>query len=659
MSENSSTSVQYQNPSISFNQNPTLRQNYGTLFTNYTNPTRSQQNLEISPPLSGFDLRFYNINIDSSFFNLFEDQSLERYFATMNLSSTGNEFSRSSNSAQQRALIRMRSDEQYSLAAGYPSYQDSSQSGTRYMAHPSFSNGNEGLGYGQNIDQDQDYQDRFALDSFPYISQNGTRYMAHPSFSNSRNNNGGRGYDQNIRDQNYQDRFALDSFPGNNRTNNGSTSHRRLMRRMRSQSYDALDHGFSVRHNGIIVDDTGSQFRRVRSIDELESSNSNTPWVSSLPSSSAVQSNLPSLDKLKGMVALAAKNKGHYQFLKRVLDERRPDQIEMIFLEVKDHLHDLMADQFGNYVIQKLFEVCSEVQMTQLILSFINNQRRLLGLCFHPVATRAMQKMMERMKTSEQRCLFIPVLMQRIVILSKNENGYHVIVKCLESIPFDDAKHLIKEIVENFLEIAMDKNGCCVLNRALDCAQGELKERLLVKTIDHALFLSQNPFGNFVVQHVLEGPIHRAAVGVLEKLKGHFVALSMNKYGSNVVEKCLLFCGEENTAIIIEEFMHSSNFLNMCRDNFGNYVVQMALGVSKGGIQDALVSRMYSCYPDLYNDIHGKHVAMKLREPEQMQVFLHLWYSHDPLLHQEENGHGKRLISSISIQGHSLPNINV
>ena len=44
-----------------------------------------------------------------------------------------------------------------------------------------------------------------------------------------------------------------------------------------------------------------------------------------------------------------------------------------------------MEDQFGNHVIQKLFEVCSEAQMTQLILSLIHNQRRLLGLCFHPV----------------------------------------------------------------------------------------------------------------------------------------------------------------------------------------------------------------------------------------------------------------------------------
>jgi anthranilate/para-aminobenzoate synthase component II len=84
-------------------------------------------------------------------------------------------------------------------------------------------------------------------------------------------------------------------------------------------------------------------------------------------------------------VAVAARSQSLYRVLQGVLDERKPDLIEMIFLEVKDYVHDLMEDQFGNHVIQKLFEVCSEAQMTQLILSLIHNQRRLLGLCFHPV----------------------------------------------------------------------------------------------------------------------------------------------------------------------------------------------------------------------------------------------------------------------------------
>ncbi|KAJ6777256.1 PUMILIO-LIKE PROTEIN [Salix koriyanagi] len=494
----------------------------------------------------------------------------------------------------------MRSDDQYSLDAGHPTYQNSSQIGTEYMEkYPylsNFRNNNGGCGYDHSV-RDQDYHNRFALQySFPSTSQNGTGNTVYPSFSNIGNNNGGRCYNQNIQDQDSRDRYALRSFL-NIGNNYGSTSRPRI----RSQSYDALDQ-YGLRPGRILDTDstvlgTGSRFRRLRS---LESANSDTPLVSSLPSSPVLQSSHPSLEKLKGRVAVAATSQNLYRVLHGVLDERKPDLIEMIFLEVKDYVDELMENQFGNHVIQKLFEVCSEAQMTQLILSLIRNQRRLLGLCFHPVGTRAVQKMIEHIKTPQQRFLLTSVLLRKTVILSKNQNGYH---------------HLIKEIAESFLDIAMDKSGCCILNRALDCAQGELKEHLLLKTIDNAVFLSENPFGNYVVQHVLDERIQHARIRILEQLKGYFVSLSMNKYGSNVVEKFLIWSGrEENASMIIEEFIHSPYFVNICRDNFGNYVVQKALEVSKGGIRNALVSRINDSYPDLHSDINAKRVVRKARD---------------------------------------------
>ena len=270
----------------------------------------------------------------------FEDSILESNFARMNLSTTGR-FSHSSNE-QQRSLNTMRSDDQYSLAAGHPSYQNSSQNGTTYMEqYPYFSNirnNNGGCGYDQNV-RDQDYHDRFALHSFPSTSQNGTGYTVRPSFSNIGNNNGGLGYNQNIQDRDCRDRFALHSF-SNFGNKHGSISRAPI----RSQSYDALDqYGLCL---GRILDadstmlDTGSQFRSVRS---LESAKADTLRVSSLPNSPVFQSDHPSLYKLKGIVAVAARSQSLYRVLQGVLDERKPDLIEMVFLEVKDYVHDLMV----------------------------------------------------------------------------------------------------------------------------------------------------------------------------------------------------------------------------------------------------------------------------------------------------------------------------
>lgn len=155
--------------------------------------------------------------------------------------------------------------------------------------------------------------------------------------------------------------------------------------------FDGLSYGYSAtpnaNHNGMRLD-SGSHSSRARSITALESTNSNIVMISDLYNHKLLQlrrqANYPALEQLKGRVALMAKDQVGYNFLRKMLDERKPEQTGMIFLEVKDHLQELMKDQFGNYVIQKLFEVCNEEQMTQLILFLISEEQGVLqGLCVH------------------------------------------------------------------------------------------------------------------------------------------------------------------------------------------------------------------------------------------------------------------------------------
>jgi len=59
------------------------------------------------------------------------------------------------------------------------------------------------------------------------------------------------------------------------------------------------------------------------------------------------------------------------------------------------------------------------------------------------------------------------------------------------------------------------------------------------------------------------------------KLLNKYVELSTNKYASNVVEDLLHYSG--NAAIIVNEIMHSPDFLQVVLHEYGNYVVQRAL----------------------------------------------------------------------------------
>jgi hypothetical protein len=61
-------------------------------------------------------------------------------------------------------------------------------------------------------------------------------------------------------------------------------------------------------------------------------------------------------------VMTVAKDQNGCRFLQRKFDEGGPAAIQAVLPEVLEHLIDLMMDPFGNYLVQKLLDRCSEEQ---------------------------------------------------------------------------------------------------------------------------------------------------------------------------------------------------------------------------------------------------------------------------------------------------------
>ncbi|KAK4476992.1 hypothetical protein RD792_016193, partial [Penstemon davidsonii] len=288
-----------------------------------------------------------------------------------------------------------------------------------------------------------------------------------------------------------------------------------------------------------------------------------------------------SLEDLRGRILFVAKDQEGCRFLQKTFEDGKPEEIYMIYLELKDHIRELMVDQFGNYLIQKIFEVCSEEQMNQLLMMVVKDERSLVSICHDSHGTRAMQKMIETLTTREQRKLVISVLRRITVTLTKSMNGHHVIQHCLKFFPSEDNKHILNVVADNCLEIATDKSGCCVLQQCAVHAQGEPLDRLVAEITANVLILAEHPYGNYVVQYILGLHIPRATEHILSQLAGSYVSLSTNKYGSNVVEKCLKESEGDEPVQIINELVNSPNFLAVLQDPYGNYVAQSALTVSR------------------------------------------------------------------------------
>ncbi|XVE49280.1 hypothetical protein DITRI_Ditri01bG0070400 [Diplodiscus trichospermus] len=353
--------------------------------------------------------------------------------------------------------------------------------------------------------------------------------------------------------------------------------------------------------------------------DGLESENASSDWLSSMYNHPVVypqqRSKYSSLEELKGLVSSMAKDQNGSRFLQKKFDREtiNREEIEMIFGEVKNRLHELMVHQFANYLIQKLFESGTQEQRTELLLLLVSNEQSFQEVCTDVHGGRAVQKFVERTSTKEQRSILLSALSPLAVILTNNIHGHHIIEQCLNKFSNEDTKHLVNEIVEHCLDIAIDKSGCCVLQQCLAHARQEDRECLLAEITTNVVLLSEHPYGNYVVQYVLGMRIPHVTSNIVVQLGGSYVTLSMNKYGSNVVEKCLKEAGEKHSAKIIKEIMHNTDFLKVLQDPYGNYVVQSALLVSKGDLHSTLVKFIQHYDSYLHSHPFGKKVLARTK----------------------------------------------
>ncbi|KAM3710265.1 hypothetical protein ACB098_01G017300 [Castanea mollissima] len=266
-----------------------------------------------------------------------------------------------------------------------------------------------------------------------------------------------------------------------------------------------------------------------------------------------------------------------------------------------------MLHPFGNYVAQKLVEICSEHQRTQILQKVIETNY-LVQMCLTNLGSRSIQKLLKHFTTQQQISMFMYALSPGTLALSKDLNGQHVIQHCLMHFSDEDNMHLLNEVANNCLKIATDRSGCCVLQKCLKHYKGALKERVVAGIIANAFLLAEDQYGNYVVQYLLELRIPQITENLLRQFKGRYFIFSSNKFGSNVVEKCLVETVEEHCSSIIIELLTDPKCSMLLIDPYGNFVIQKALLVSKGCIRNALLELIQSNSSMMTSNLYGRKV---------------------------------------------------
>ncbi|KAI0509809.1 hypothetical protein KFK09_010405 [Dendrobium nobile] len=202
----------------------------------------------------------------------------------------------------------------------------------------------------------------------------------------------------------------------------------------------------------------------------------------------------------------------------------------------------------------------------------------------------------------------------------RDQNGNHVIQKCIECIPQDAIQFIISTFYDQVITLSTHPYGCRVIQRILEyCDDPKTQQIIMDEILQCVCLLAQDQYGNYVVQHVLEHGKPHERSAIIGKLTGQIVHMSQQKFASNVVEKCLTFAGPEERQLLVNEMLGTTEdnepLQAMMKDQFANYVVQKVLETCDDDQQRELIlSRVKVHLNSLKKYTYGKHIVARVEK---------------------------------------------
>eukprot|EP01059_Diplonema_ambulator_P013826 TRINITY_DN2448_c0_g1_i1.p1 TRINITY_DN2448_c0_g1~~TRINITY_DN2448_c0_g1_i1.p1 ORF type:complete len:463 (+),score=87.14 TRINITY_DN2448_c0_g1_i1:499-1887(+) len=317
-------------------------------------------------------------------------------------------------------------------------------------------------------------------------------------------------------------------------------------------------------------------------------------------------------DELVGNVVSLAMDQDGSRLVQKKL---REGCVTVIYNEVIDVADTLMTHMYGNYVVQMLFEKGTDEMRRQL---YEKTRGKVRGLALNTFGCRILQQGLKGIP-DEYGDMVVSELEGHVMECIQDQNGNHVIQRCIEHIPSKCA-FIYNSFPADPTLLATHAYGCRVLQRVLESAVlNALPDtpipKLIVTLLSKFIVLSCSPYGNYVAQHlVLYGPPH-AKGEILKATASRLPELSKQKYASNVVEQ-MWKVYEDQRDRFLEEYLSGKPpvLIEMIKDKYGNYVVQQLLDASNLSQLQRVINSIDPYAPQLTSMPSGKHILAKVEK---------------------------------------------
>ncbi|MCQ2819864.1 MAG: hypothetical protein MJ252_21575 [archaeon] len=286
------------------------------------------------------------------------------------------------------------------------------------------------------------------------------------------------------------------------------------------------------------------------------------------------------LSKYEGQFIKVIKDKRTSKLIQFYLSNSSKEIINKIFNLINGNIPELLEIQFSNYFLQKFYGFLNQKER----LIFLQKIKHcFIHLCTAKASTYAMQNIIEKVSSNEEKKIVVEIIKDDVLHLSLNLYGTHIVEKIIIGFEYNilgDKFFIV--FVDNFLLLTNNPNGLCVIKKFLSLSFKYLPKESYDKLKDeinkNLIILTENPYGNYAIQIIFKSWEITDCEIFFKNFIGKFSALSCGKFSSNVVERCL-----ERSSKFLEKFIHEilennySGLIILLKNSFGNFVLQTAV----------------------------------------------------------------------------------
>eukprot|EP00581_Thalassiosira_minuscula_P017159 CAMPEP_0183722464 /NCGR_PEP_ID=MMETSP0737-20130205/14406_1 /TAXON_ID=385413 /ORGANISM="Thalassiosira miniscula, Strain CCMP1093" /LENGTH=529 /DNA_ID=CAMNT_0025952623 /DNA_START=116 /DNA_END=1705 /DNA_ORIENTATION=+ len=339
---------------------------------------------------------------------------------------------------------------------------------------------------------------------------------------------------------------------------------------------------------------------------------------------------------------IAKADEGASRFIQKRLKLGNNEERQLGLTTALASLDELVVDQYGNFMLQGLFEF-GTAEMKKELMDAIYGQD-VVSLCLHMHGCRVIQKAI-RCLEQEEVCKLITEFQDKVLTFIHDPNGNHVIQRCIQvmnsfaknaessgdpdlaSSLSDQMQFIIDDIVANVETLSTHRYGCRVVQRAIEHCVDKQKNDVLESMIACHEKLVVDQYGNYVVQQVLAcgSEVHKAEILKTLTTNGALLAMSKHKYASNVVESVLTHGETHHKEKILEEMLKDTRgevggyccIIELSKDPIANYVVNKAIEVCENEQKAMIFEVISSSRQELSKSPYAKYVLQRIAKRDK------------------------------------------